>query len=86
MRVLSDGEHWFSGHDASLIIIAGVNSIQRAIAVRLTTHAEIKKVNDDEYDLKTVTGPVKKTRHMKFGVEFEDEAPAGGAMKVITST
>ncbi|XP_077973945.1 fatty acid-binding protein homolog 6-like [Styela clava] len=58
----------------------GVNAIERAIAVRLTTYAEIRKKTDDEYELKTVTGPVRKTRQMKFGVEFEDDAPTGGKM------
>lgn len=67
---------------SSPIIYPGVNPISRAFAATLTTYMTIEKINDDEYVIKTITGPVKKTRHMKFGVEFEDEAPTGGNMSV----
>lgn len=39
-------------------------------------------MEDGEYEIETVTGPVTKLRRIQIGINFIDESPIGGTMFV----
>ncbi|XP_078486179.1 fatty acid-binding protein, intestinal [Ciona intestinalis] len=59
---------------------AGMNSIKRAMAVKLGGSLSIEKVGE-KLKVKSVNGPKTKEREMPIGADFDDEGPGGGSAR-----